>query len=91
MANQWDGDHHNNDSGDDVNNPILTRVKFLKFRKEAHDENKKFCEKNQQIIGEIKQMIATLLARKSSHNNNDQYIQRHTPNYKKIPFFDRYV
>ena len=29
-------------------------------------------------------MIATLLARKSSHNNNDQYIQRHTPNYKKF-------
>ena len=33
-------------------------------------------------------MIATLLARKSSHNNNDQYIQRRTPNYKTIPFFD---
>ena len=33
-------------------------------------------------------MIATLLARKSSHNNNDQYIQRRIPNYKKIPFFD---
>ena len=33
-------------------------------------------------------MIATLHAKKSSHNNNDQYIQRHTPNYKKIPFFD---
>ena len=33
-------------------------------------------------------MIATLLTRKSSHSNNDQYIQRHTPNYKKIPFFD---
>ena len=37
----------------------------------------------------IWQGIATLLARKSNHNNNDQYIQRHTPNYKKIPFFDR--
>ena len=34
------------------------------------------------------QGIATLLARKSSHNNNDQYIQRCTPNYKKILFFD---
>ena len=32
-------------------------------------------------------MIATLLARKSPHNNNDQYIQRRTPNYKKISFF----
>ena len=33
-------------------------------------------------------MIATLLARKSSHNNNDQYIQRCNPNNKKISFFD---
>ena len=33
-------------------------------------------------------MIATLLARKSSYNNNDQYIQWRTPNYKKIPFFE---
>ena len=32
--------------------------------------------------------IAIVLARKSSHNNNDQYIHRHIPNYKKIPFFD---
>uniref|UniRef100_A0A7N2MLY1 Uncharacterized protein n=1 Tax=Quercus lobata TaxID=97700 RepID=A0A7N2MLY1_QUELO len=39
-------------------------------------------------MGEIKQKIATLLARKSSHNDNDQYIQRCTPNCKKIPFFD---
>ena len=36
-------------------------------------------------------MIATLLARKSSHNNNDQYIQRRTPNYKKTPFFDGHM
>ena len=33
-------------------------------------------------------MFPTLLARKSSHSNNDQYIQQCTPNYKKIPFFD---
>ena len=37
---------------------------------------------------EIEQKIATLLTRKSSHNNNDQSIQRHTPTYKKISFFD---
>ena len=36
-------------------------------------------------------MIATHLARKSSHNNNNQYIQRHTPNYKKIPFIYGYM
>ena len=88
IANQRDDDHHNNDNGDDVNNPFLTKAEYLKFHKEARDENKKFREKNQQIIGEIKQLIATLLARKSSHNNNDQYIQRRTSNYKKISFFD---
>ena len=84
MANQRDGDHHNNDDGDDIHNPILTRVEFLNFP----DENHQFCEKCQQIIGEIEQKIATLLARKSSYNSNDQYIQRRTSNYKKISFFD---
>ena len=81
MANRQDGDHHNND---DVNNLVLTRVEFLNFR----DENHQFCEKSQKIIGEIQQKIATLLARKSSCNKNVRYIQRRTPNYKKIPFFD---
>ena len=57
MANRWDGDHHNND----VNNIVLTRAEFLKFREEAHDENQQFHEKSQQIIGEIKQMIASFL------------------------------
>ena len=84
MANRRDDDHHNNDGGDNVNNPVLTRAKFLNFC----DENHQFCEKSQQIIGEIKQKIATLLARNSSHNDNDRYIQRCTPNYKKIPLFD---
>ena len=84
MANQWDDDHHNNDNGDDDNNPVLTRAEFLNLR----DENHQFCEKSQKIIGEIQQKIATLLARKSSCNNNVLYIQRRTPNYKKIPFFD---
>ena len=36
---------------------------------------------------EIQKGIVTLLARKPDHNNNDQYIQRHTPSYKKISFF----
>ena len=69
MANRWDNDHHNNDSDDNVNNLVLTRAEFLNFR----DENHQFCERSQQIIGEIKQKIATLLARNSSHNYNDQY------------------
>ena len=88
MANRRDGDHHNNDGDNDVKNTVLTRAEFLKFHEEARDENQQFCQKSQQIIGEIQQMIATFLVRKSSHNNNDQYIQRHTPNYKKISFFD---
>ena len=88
MANRRDSDHHNNDGDNDVKNTVLTRAEFLKFHEEARDENQQFCQKSQQIIGEIQQMIATFLVRKSSHNNNDQYIQRHTPNYKKISFFD---
>ena len=68
MANWRDGDHHNNDDGDDVSNLVLIRAKFLNFR----DENHQFCEKSQHIMGEIKQKIAILLTRKSSHNDNDQ-------------------
>ena len=83
MFNRRDDDQHN-----DIDNTVLTRVEFLKFREKACDENQQFHEKSQQIIGKIKQMIATLLARKSSHSNNDQYIQQRTPNNKKIPFFD---
>ena len=83
MANRGDGDHHKNDGGDDVNNPVLTRAEFLNFR----DENHQFCEKSQKIIGKIRQKIATLFTRKSSCNNNVRYIQRRTPNYKKISFF----
>ena len=78
MANRRDGNHHNNNDGNDVNNLVLTRAEFLEFHKEACDENQQFREKSQQIIGKIKQMIATLLARKSSHNNDVQYIQQHT-------------
>ena len=44
MANQRDSNHHNNDGGDNGNNPILTRVEFLEFCKAACDENQQFCE-----------------------------------------------
>ena len=73
MANQQDSDHHNNDGGDDINNPILTRAEFYEFREETQqfrDENQQFCEISLQIIGKIQQQLATLLARKSFHNNN---------------------
>ena len=68
MANWQYDDHHNNDDG---NNIVLTRIKLLKFREEACDGNQQFHEKSRQIIGKIQQTIFTLLARKSSHNNND--------------------
>ena len=56
MANWRDDDQHN-----DIDNTVLTRVEFLKFREKACDENQQFHEKRQQIIGEIKQMIASFL------------------------------
>ena len=37
MANWPDGAHHNNDGGDNVNNPVLTRAEFLNFRDENHN------------------------------------------------------
>ena len=73
MDNRWDNNHHNNK----VDDTIFARSKFHQF-----------CEESQQSMREIQQGIATLLARKSSHNNNDQYIHWRTPNYEKIPFFD---
>ena len=74
MANQRNNNHHNYNN--EVEGAVHTRAAFHQFREET-----------QQIIGEIQQMIAALLARKSSYNNNDQYIQRRTPN-KKIALFD---
>ena len=59
MANWRDGDHHNNDSSDNVNNPILTRVEFLDF----HDENQQFCDSTQQTLDQIREVVATLLNR----------------------------
>ena len=49
MANRRDGDHHNNDSDDDVNNPVLTRAEFLDF----HDENQQFRDSTQQNLDQI--------------------------------------
>ena len=46
MADRRDGNHHNNDGDDDVNNPVFTKAEFLDFCKEAHDENQQFCEKS---------------------------------------------
>ena len=46
MADRRDGNHHNNDGDDDVNNPVFTKAEFLDFCKEAHYENQQFCEKS---------------------------------------------
>ena len=75
MANRRDSNHRSNNN--EVEDAVLTRAEFHQFHKDR-----------QQIMGEILQWIATLLARKSSYNNNDQYIHRRTPNYNKISFFD---
>lgn len=75
MANRCDGNHHNYNN--EVEDIVHTNFEFHQFH-----------EVRQQILGEILQGIATLLVRKLSHNNNDQYIHRRTPNYKKILFFD---
>ena len=44
MANRRDGDHHNIDGGDDVNNLVLTRAEFLDFC----DENQ--CDSTKQNL-----------------------------------------
>ena len=75
MANQCDSNHHKDI--DEVEDAVLTKVEFHEF-----------CEESRQDMHEIWQLIATLLSRKTFNNNTDQYIQRHTPKYNKIPFFD---
>lgn len=82
MANRCDGNHDNDN--DEVEDAVLTKVEFHEF----HEEIQQFCEESRQDMHEIRQVIATLLSRKSSNNNIDQYIRRHTPKYNKIPSFD---
>ena len=66
MANRRDSDHHNNDGGDNVNNPVLTRAEFLDF----HDENQQFCDSTQQTLDQIQEALATLL--NWNPNRNDE-------------------
>ena len=42
MANQEDGDHHNNDDSNDIDNTVLIRIEFLEFHKDARNENNFF-------------------------------------------------
>ena len=75
MPKRRDINHHNNKY--EVEDAVLTKAEFHQFH-----------EDKQQSMRDIQQGIAALVARKSYHNKNYQYIQRYTPNYKKISFFD---
>ena len=68
MANWRDGDHHNNDGGDDVNNSVLTKVEFLDF----HDENQQFLDSTQQTLDQIQEALATLLNRNPNHDDEER-------------------
>ena len=68
MANRRDSDHHNNDGGDDVNNPVLTRAEFLDFR----DENKKFRDSTQQTLDQIQEALATLLNQNPNRDDEER-------------------
>ena len=68
MANQQDGDCHNNDSGDDVNNPALIRAEFLDFC----DENQQFHDSTQQTLDQIQEALATLLNQNPNHDEEER-------------------
>ena len=68
MANQRDGDHHNNNSDDDVNSPVLTRAEFLDFR----DENQQFHDSTQQTLDQIQAVLATLLNRNPNRDDEER-------------------
>ena len=68
MANRWNGDHHNNDSGDNVNNRVLTGAEFLDFC----DENQQFHDSNQQTLDQIQEVLATLLNRNPNRDDKER-------------------
>ena len=68
MANRQEGDHHNNDGGDDVNNPALTTAEFLDFC----DENQQFRDSTQQTLDQIQEALATLLNRNPNHDEEER-------------------
>ena len=68
MANWRDGDHHNNDGGEDVNNPVLTRAEFLDFR----DENQQFCDSTRQTLDQIQEALATLLNQNPNRDDEER-------------------
>ena len=67
MANRRDGDHHNNDGGDDVNNLVLIMAEFLDFR----DENQQFRDSSQQTLDQIQEVLATLLNRNPNRDDEE--------------------
>ena len=67
MTNWRDGDHHNNDGGDDVNNLVLTRAEFLDFC----DENQQFRDSTQKTLDHIQEALATLLKRNPNRDDEE--------------------
>ena len=67
MANRRDGDHHNNEGDDDVNNPILTKDEILDFRV----ENQWFHDSTQQTLDQIQEALATLLNQNPNRDDEE--------------------
>ena len=90
MANLQDGDHHNNDDSDDVNNPVLTRAEFLDFR----DENQQFQDSTQQTLDQIQEVIATLLNQNPNrddekwHDNRAHGALHRSPNRNSQQYYN---
>lgn len=83
MANRWYSDHHNNDSGDNIDNTILTRTKFLEFCEETRDENKQFCDETQQKLDRIHDALVALLTQKPNRDDEERRNnQVHGPLYR---------
>ena len=79
MANRRDGDHHNNDGDDDINNPVLTKAELLYFCV----ENQQFCDSTQQTLDQIQEALATLLNRNPNRDNEERRDNRaHGPPYR---------
>ena len=60
MANRRDGDHHNNDGGNNINKSVLTRAEFLDFR-----------DLTQQTSDQIQAALATLLNRNPNRDDEE--------------------
>ena len=75
MAIGWDDHHHNKGSDDDVNNPILTKIKFYKFCEETEqfrENNQQFRKQTQQELCRIQEALAALFAQNPNHDDKER-------------------